>query len=688
MSDTEIRAKLVIEDGGTKVLEKVSDGFEDVEDASEKADEGVGSFFREGITLAHEFGINLGEQVEKIKEFGASFLEAAGSGNKADTAMAGMLLTSQDQGWDESIDTAERMGDELDAIARKAGVANDSVGNAFQTMLEISGATEQGFEKASNQVDEISTIAGVLGKDADGIAREFSLMGEGMLKTKGQLFQLLQSTGIFGTNIKKAGEYWGKLSDEQRAAALDQGLGKIADKLREAQPSFDQMLTTAKDIYDSAKEKLGEPLMKALMPALQAVEKRLEAGGPMIEKLVARLSTVSEMWVDTALDVVDDTLTWLGDNFDYIVDVVGETAETLREAFLYARDAVSFIAQHKPLFMALAAAMAANSLGGGAMGASKIAGGIGSLLSGGLAGLGTSASAALVPLLELAPALIAIGAAAYIATQFAEAEADRQDTVNKGRNQRDTMAKGGDVEGLDMALQTKRNMLATAEDRAKHPEREDASILGGGVDENKKQIEQYKKDISELEAQIEQAKGVIQKEWQTSVDHMEAVQTAADEVSAAYDEAARTHHEAAQAYAENLAASTVNDIVAGYNAAALAHDTATQQYYAGILENSTQLQDAFMQSGLKIEGGLKGLAEMLLDDSSKFAEALGKMGGSFAGKAPKANFSLSGGGPVTINVKQDFRDQDPDRVAVVFTEDIERAAARRLQASSVTPFGT
>ena len=56
-----------------------------------------------------------------------------------------------------------------------------------------------------------------------------------------------------------------------------------------------------------------------------------------------------------------------------------------------------------------------------------------------------------------------------------------------------------------------------------------------------------------------------------------------------------------------------------------------------------------------------------------------------AGKPETPKVSI---GSATFNVKQDFRDQDPDRVAIVFERDMARAVENRLQAMTVSPFGT
>jgi hypothetical protein len=44
-------------------------------------------------------------------------------------------------------------------------------------------------------------------------------------------------------------------------------------------------------------------------------------------------------------------------------------------------------------------------------------------------------------------------------------------------------------------------------------------------------------------------------------------------------------------------------------------------------------------------------------------------------------------GGQTFQIKQDFRDQDPDRIAVIFQRDIARAAENRLQGGTGGAFG-
>ena len=54
------------------------------------------------------------------------------------------------------------------------------------------------------------------------------------------------------------------------------------------------------------------------------------------------------------------------------------------------------------------------------------------------------------------------------------------------------------------------------------------------------------------------------------------------------------------------------------------------------------------------------------------------------GIKPQAGVNI---GVANFHIKQDFRDQDPDRIALVFKKDIGQAAVSRTASRVATPFG-
>jgi soluble cytochrome b562 len=125
-------------------------------------------------------------------------------------------------------------------------------------------------------------------------------------------------------------------------------------------------------------------------------------------------------------------------------------------------------------------------------------------------------------------------------------------------------------------------------------------------------------------------------------------------------------------------------------AAAASHNQAAQYQVAKLLAGSKSLQDAFIASADLTGDGFKTLIEQLDKISPELAERLKGVAGLSAAEAkgaapklPQVNFN----GGQTFLIKQDFRDQDPDRIAVVFRRDVQRQASSRLSASTAMPFG-
>lgn len=124
----------------------------------------------------------------------------------------------------------------------------------------------------------------------------------------------------------------------------------------------------------------------------------------------------------------------------------------------------------------------------------------------------------------------------------------------------------------------------------------------------------------------------------------------------------------------------IDEFIKAYNAAKKANDEAVLNQAASVLSNSFILQDALLRSGKDIEGGFAGMVESLRNGlPADFLKTLaGKARDSVMGDkklGPQVNFNGN-----TWNIKQDFRDQDPERVALMFKSDIMSAASSRTQA--------
>jgi hypothetical protein len=114
-----------------------------------------------------------------------------------------------------------------------------------------------------------------------------------------------------------------------------------------------------------------------------------------------------------------------------------------------------------------------------------------------------------------------------------------------------------------------------------------------------------------------------------------------------------------------------------------------QQHIATVLGGSRDMQIAFLEAAKLTSEGYSALAELLPESAKDFKEELKRKAagvGTEEAKGHGPSINLHGG--QTFKINQEFRDQDPDRIAVLFRRDILSSAERRVQASTGSPFGT
>ena len=126
-----------------------------------------------------------------------------------------------------------------------------------------------------------------------------------------------------------------------------------------------------------------------------------------------------------------------------------------------------------------------------------------------------------------------------------------------------------------------------------------------------------------------------------------------------------------------------------FDVAAAANDEAAMKYVADFLMGNESLKNALIKAGPDVMKSFDSLAGVLGSiggkDGKDLAAAITKGWRPNLGINPKANLIQNFNG--SINIKQDFRDEDPDRVALVFRRDLANVGTNRLQARVASPFG-
>lgn len=657
MGDIDIRTKLTLDDRASAALSQIKAGFKGTAAAAGEAQAGSSAFKGMLGTMA---AMNVVPMVNSVYSFGKSFMDAAMHARSTYTSVAALMMVSQGSKWSESIANAEKYGAEMQTIAINSGVAADSVKGAFRHLLSLSGATKEGVEAARVQIGQMSTVAGVMGMDVEAVATEFGFMEEGVLRTKGQLFQLLQTTGIFGENTKKAASYWATLTESDRHRLLGEGLGKMNAELSKVPMSMGRTITSAKETYASLKEAIGTPIMQALVPEIKNMVGSVKVYRHEIEAFAKSMAVDVGKWAKEASVAIRDAFKWVSGHQE-------EIKNAIVEGWKYAKGVAEFIVAHKTEIAILyGAKMAAPMVSSGASMAKGVMGvaasGVPAL---GMAGAGAGAVAGAAALGAFALAIAGVGLAAWQAKELIDSGGTTSEEHKNAKAVAEMFANMRND-------QTRMMRQWTAEEVAAYDERRAAMVrwaeqsglnaraMGEVADATwqahraaRAQVEQFDR-MSEVFANLKKAGADL-----TQVDMGPAV----EKLSAGFGGAVNTHNEAVAVYIANVLVKNKELQAAFLNSTAMTGD-AMDALAAMIRGKSTELD---------------ALADSLSASTSRDKAA----GGASKPAAPKVSI-----GSATFKIEQNFRDQDPDRVAIVFERDITRAVENRLQAVSASPFGT
>jgi hypothetical protein len=117
-------------------------------------------------------------------------------------------------------------------------------------------------------------------------------------------------------------------------------------------------------------------------------------------------------------------------------------------------------------------------------------------------------------------------------------------------------------------------------------------------------------------------------------------------------------------------------------------DGATQ-YALSLVAASKDAQQALMSGAIHIEGGMDALMQVIKEKSPELARTLANVNNpikSQGGIKPAGSVVNFNGGQ-TFHIKQDFKNEDPDRIAFVFRRDVVKSAEARRQSRMGSPFG-
>lgn len=681
----EIGATFTVSDAATQVLDKIKSGFKS---ASDSADKVAASFIDIGKTaLGTALGLNIGSLTSSMNELGKAALQRAIDFQNAEknavllsasVAKAGMSfdkLKEHANGFVQDMKrietqtgiTSATLNDSFAQIADKFNPARAYITQAGNSVLMPLNWIEKGLQRSDKQIKQIFVDIGNAGKlvpgGADALAKSFAGFSASGAKASDPIVQMIAATGTLKGNAQQVAAQLRLLTDASALSFAQAAIEKMAKKGQYLAPDFQTTVNQLVALRDNFVTQFGQPILKGVVPVMERFRTMVEVNADKIEKF-------TKVMGEKVVKIVDSTGKAIENGFKYVVNHADEIAKAIEKGTDTARRVFEFILSHKE---EIAVAFGLKAVAPTVVGAGKaiLPGMVGLAQSGGLglaagstvAGMGSLAAGAAV----LTAFVAAVGAATAALYQM---NALIKENYYKGR-----FGEGAEKE------------------KSQDARKEAFKQIAHGADYNPEQLEAVKKRFIDTEKELGRSGKGAEEYVNSLVEQGKAYQTL------------KTHADMAKAFIEGGSGAKLrvgssaptqvdaaNDkqaetIVNMYNLAVTQNNKQMAAYAANIIASSTAVQNAFVNSKATLTNGFEGLTEVLGDKGAELAAKLKGLQLEASGKGATPTKPVVQFNNNTFNLNQNFRDQDPDKVAIIFRQDILKQAENRRQSRVGGAFG-
>lgn len=630
--EAEVRLRLVTDDAATITVEQLREALrgasEEQDHAKEHAKEMGNELFKaelyvEGLKKSVEL---VGEVLHISWEAAEKLGDAAGeAANEQNQQVRSMtgLATMMDRG----AHSMEDVRDYTAQVREELAAAGTKAGMTTKEMTDMySAIIERGAkstEQAKELTEEMALVGKVVPRGAQGLAEGFNMMELGIIRARNPIVQLIAATHVLQGNAHAVAAQMQKMSPEKQVETATKAIELQAQAMRG--PGGHVFTVPTLEELRASFSNLREGMLEGV-------------GQPLLDHLLPVLGHVRDFLGENA-EKIDGYAEMVGSKMGDFVDVVSATATDIyqgvvknwstasrefRDVFGEWRDAWDYATDHTEEIKS-----EFESVG--------------------------------KTIVE------AFGTASRYAKATAEVMMDARD-----------LASGADVGSTQSGIAEKAMMGAAAK-------------FGEGADEQfDKMAETYRQKalsaLPDVGHYVTNAEGDASA-WVSDGKDPAAIARIEKEI-AEQREFRQNEGGDVERFKGKTESQDTEGIAAQIDKAREIGDNSFLRFALGMIASSDSMTKALMDGDIAIKGGFEAFEETIDKDSPELAKKLKKI----AADAIKGEGGIKGQGPTMnffggVHIKQDFRDQDPDRVIEVMRRDIYTAASSRKQARVVTPFG-
>ena len=668
--DPVIKAKFVLDDSATKVLDNIKGGFHKVDKAISDTRKNIQGFVMDAATMAVGFQFNKG--IDSVHSFYKEVMDSSKAADAQSRSIAGVLAMHDKSGrkYVELIGDAKDYRKHLADIGIQSGTSAQAVIDAFDEISERSDASAETNEALVKQMVDAGKVVPT---GLAGITQGYRMMEAGMMSARNPLVQLITQTHILKGSAREVSHQLTKMGQEAAMKIAGQAIEHTAQQGKGMKLRGPEVQQSIKDMSDEAMIGAGDALRKAM-------------SGPMVivrDLMLENKGDLEELYTSAGKGMAD-VITWAVDRgkegIEYIKLHGTEIKNEIKEGWEYAKKVVDFIISHrKEIGYGLAAVSVAHMApaAGGMVSsvASSAATGGSALMS-----LGNFIGTSSVQVPKLAAGIgnlnkgfNGLGAIIYtLPTKIADVGTSFKDMITnmspatKGLGAM-VLAIGAITLAVDQGMKLYNEWFkAEADGKAAHILELERLAKQGNSDDLATALENSRIAGSMNEAEIAR----IQEMADRANDQYDRVQTAATNALAGVD------------------AGIVDPLVGlgnAYNMAVDFQNIGAEKLAATMLISGSDTYELFTEMGGKIKGGLEEFTKLFEGASEDVLKKLKHWKGEDKPlKALAAHVDLSGS---KFEIHQDFRNEDPDRIMLMFREDILKSAEHRMQSRMGTGFG-
>lgn len=329
MPGTDYKVQAVFSVKGVKEatagLSKVSSGLGDIGTKIRGAESGIAGTLKKLLA----FGA-AAEGVRRVGGFLASAVHYASdlqkSSDDAATSIGGILSVAKGLNFEE----ARKQGAEVfkafdDAEVNAAASAEDMV-DVFKTIVGPLSQAGEGMGDIEKMTMDALAVSKLFGLEMGETRKTIRNLVTGDAAEMSKLYKSLHDSGA----IKETAEAWNKLTQSQRIAKLKTALGAFTPAAQQYTKTWEGVITKLSRIRENMMEALGGPVLNKLKGFFDKVGSTLANKSSTIEAGLSRIGSKIADSIGPVLDRAANLIIYAADHWDEIVAKINKTIDRVK----------------------------------------------------------------------------------------------------------------------------------------------------------------------------------------------------------------------------------------------------------------------------------------------------------------------------------------------------------------------